>query len=90
MKLTDIKKVLILGSGTLGLRIGLQSAISGFETMIYDINEKAFGPAKKIQESILKNLMEKKLITPEEADDCNTKDNIYNRCCPGGGRMLIL
>jgi 3-hydroxybutyryl-CoA dehydrogenase len=37
IKLTDIKNVLILGSGTLGLRIGLQSGISGFNTTIYDI-----------------------------------------------------
>ena len=68
LQLTDIKNVLILGSGTLGLRIGLQSAISGFNTIIYDINEKAFGPAKSIQEAILKNLMEKKLVTPEAAE----------------------
>jgi len=67
LKLTDIKNVLILGSGTLGLRIGLQSAISGFNTVIYDINEATFIAAKKIQEGILKNLIERKLITSEEA-----------------------
>ena len=68
LQLTDIQNVLILGSGTLGLRIGLQSAISGFNTIIYDINEKAFGPAKSIQEAILKNMMEKKLVTEEAAE----------------------
>jgi 3-hydroxybutyryl-CoA dehydrogenase len=68
LQLTDIKNVLILGSGTLGLRIGLQSAISGFNTIIYDINEKAFGPAKSTQEAILKNMMEKKLVTEEAAE----------------------
>lgn len=67
-KLTDIKNVLILGSGTLGLRIGLQSAISGFNTVIYDIHEDAFASAKKIQASILKNLVERNIITSEEAD----------------------
>lgn len=68
LHLTDIKNVLILGSGTLGLRIGLQSAISGFNTIIYDINEKTFGPAKSIQEAILKNMIEKKLVTEEAAE----------------------
>lgn len=68
LKLTDIKNVLILGSGTLGLRIGLQSAISGFNTTIYDIDEAAFVSAKKIQASILKNLVEKNVITSEAAD----------------------
>jgi 3-hydroxybutyryl-CoA dehydrogenase len=67
MTLADIKKVLILGSGTLGLRIGLQSALSGFDTTIYDINEKAFDSARKIQASILKSLVDKKIITPEKS-----------------------
>jgi len=68
IKLTDIKNVLILGSGTLGLRIGLQSGISGFNTSIYDIHEAAFTTAKKIQSSILKNLVERNILTSEEAD----------------------
>jgi 3-hydroxybutyryl-CoA dehydrogenase len=67
LKLTDIKNVLILGSGTLGLRIGLQSAISGFSTVIYDIHSDAFAGAKKIQDSILKNLIYRNIITSEEA-----------------------
>lgn len=68
LKLTDIKNILILGSGTLGLRIGLQSAISGFNVTIYDIHEDAFASAKKVQASILKNLLERDVITNEESD----------------------
>lgn len=68
LKLMDIKNVLILGSGTLGLRIGLQSAISGFNTTIYDINEDAIAMAKKTQESILKNLDERNMITNAESE----------------------
>lgn len=67
LKLTDIKNVLILGSGTLGLRVGLQAAISGFNTTIYDINESAFASAKIIQDDILKSLTKKNLITIEES-----------------------
>ena len=66
--LADIKKVLIIGSGTLGLRIGLQSALSGFDTTIYDIHEKAFDSARKIHVSILKSLVAKKIISLEESD----------------------
>ena len=70
MELTikDIRKVLILGSGTMGLRIGLQSALSGYQTVIYDIQEKAFASAKKIQESILSQLLEKKIISGSAAE----------------------
>ena len=68
ISLPDIKKILILGSGTLGLRIGLQAALSGFDVTIYDINEKTFESAKKIQDSILKSLIQKERITNEEAN----------------------
>ncbi len=68
MTLADIKKVLILGSGTLGLRIGLQSALSGFDTTIFDIHEKAFDSARKIHGSILRSLTDKQIITAAEAD----------------------
>ena len=37
MKLQDINNILILGSGTLGLRIGLASAINNYKVKIYDI-----------------------------------------------------
>ena len=64
----DIKKVLIIGSGTMGLRIGLQCALSGFATVIYDINENAFASAKKIQGSILHQLLDRKIITAAHAE----------------------
>lgn len=68
LNLTDIKNVLILGSGTLGLRVGLQAAISGFDTIIYDIHEGAFVVAKNTQASILKNLVNRGILSQEEAD----------------------
>ncbi len=37
----DIKKVLIVGSGTLGQQIGFQCATHGFETVMYDVREQS-------------------------------------------------
>lgn len=68
LTINDIKKVLILGSGTMGLRIGLQSALSGYQTVIYDIHDKAFVSAKKIQDAILAQLQEKKTISGSQAE----------------------
>jgi 3-hydroxybutyryl-CoA dehydrogenase len=68
MTISDIRKFLVLGSGTLGMRVGLQAAISGFDTVIYDINEKAFASASKVQASILKYLEAKGRIDRETAD----------------------
>jgi 3-hydroxybutyryl-CoA dehydrogenase len=56
IKLKDIKKVLILGSGTLGLRVGLQAAISGFDVCIYDLNNEILASAKIVQSKLLKSL----------------------------------
>jgi len=67
LNLKDIQNVLILGAGTLGSRIGLQSALSGFTTVIYDIHEEAFAGAKKVQDAILQHLLEKKIISADEA-----------------------
>lgn len=56
IKLDDIKKVLVLGSGTLGLRVGLQAAISGFDVWIYDLNDEILTSAKIVQGKLLKSL----------------------------------
>ena len=62
MKLKDINNILILGSGTLGLRIGLAAAINGYQVVIYDINEATFLDAKRVQHSLLMQLVKSKKI----------------------------
>ncbi len=57
IKLRDIENVLILGSGTLGLRVGLAAAINGYKVVIYDIDEELFVPAQKVQSVILNKLV---------------------------------
>lgn len=44
---SEIKKVLILGAGTMGLQIGIQTAASGFEVIIFDPFEEALGAARQ-------------------------------------------
>jgi 3-hydroxybutyryl-CoA dehydrogenase len=67
-KLKDIHNVLILGSGTLGLRIGLACALNNYKVTIYDIDEKAFASAKKIQANLLKILVKAQTYTKEQAE----------------------
>lgn len=75
MQLTikNINKVLILGAGTLGLRVGLQSAISGFETTIYDISEKALDNAVKTQDGLLKYLIKTGKLTESQAEETKAR-----------------
>ena len=75
MKLTleDIQHIAILGSGTLGLRIGLQSAISGFRTTIYDVHESALDQARQTQQRMLSKLVDQQRITAEVAAEVPTR-----------------
>lgn len=52
-----IQKICILGAGTLGSRVALQSAISGFQVSVYDISQKALDFGRKTMEKILRQLV---------------------------------
>ena len=67
-ELKDIKKILILGSGTLGLRIALASALNGYKVTIYDIREEAFIQAKKIQANLLKILINEGKFSEKDSE----------------------
>ncbi|MGO3325756.1 3-hydroxyacyl-CoA dehydrogenase [Gordonia sp. (in: high G+C Gram-positive bacteria)] len=45
--MTDIKKVVVLGTGVLGSQIAFQTAYSGFQVTAYDINDEAIATAKE-------------------------------------------
>lgn len=51
-----IKRVCILGAGTLGTRIALQAALSGYQVSIFDIYPKALENSKKLMQKIVKQL----------------------------------
>jgi len=67
-ELKDIQNILILGSGTLGLRIALSSAINGYKVVLYDIREEAFIQAKKIQANLIKTLIKDNKISKEDGE----------------------
>jgi 3-hydroxybutyryl-CoA dehydrogenase len=47
MRLSDIKRVLILGAGTMGQQIGLQCAMYGYEVVYYDLTQEILDRALK-------------------------------------------
>jgi 3-hydroxybutyryl-CoA dehydrogenase len=68
MKAEDIKKVVIVGAGTMGQQIGAQCAIHDLEVVLCDLNrdilDKAFERIKKL----LKSFTKFNRITQKEAD----------------------
>jgi 3-hydroxybutyryl-CoA dehydrogenase len=47
MNLNEIKKVLILGAGTMGQQIGLQCAMNGYQVVYYDLSPEILDKALK-------------------------------------------
>jgi 3-hydroxybutyryl-CoA dehydrogenase len=45
MQTEDIRKVLVIGSGTMGLQIGMQAATHGYDVALYDANADALAAA---------------------------------------------
>lgn len=62
-----IKKILIIGCGTLGLRIGLRCAIDGYEVVMYDVSDEVLEKARKIQTKLLNSLSNQGLVRREWA-----------------------
>jgi 3-hydroxybutyryl-CoA dehydrogenase len=58
----NIQKVCILGAGTLGSRVALQAAISGYTVSVYDIHEKALDFGFQTMKKILAQLEKGKLL----------------------------
>ena len=69
MSKMEIQKILILGSGTLGLRVGLQAAISGYEVIIYDLKEEIFDKAIDVQNQLLRSQVKKEKLREDQLDE---------------------
>ena len=68
MQASDIKKVLIIGSGTMGRHIGLQNALFGCDVVLYDINEEILQKALVHIGKIAAGLVRGGYITEEMAE----------------------
>ena len=68
MKIDDIKRVFILGSGTMGVQIAIQSAMHGYQVSIYvrnpEKNDIVWDDIKKRTDWIVR----REVISREEAD----------------------
>lgn len=61
-----IEKVAIVGSGFLGAKIALRSAVKGYSVSMYDINQDALMKAKEMQENELSSRTENNTLTEQE------------------------
>jgi len=58
----DIKTVLVVGAGTLGMRIALRCAFDGYKVKMYDISEKQLGVAQNMQARLTSSFLRRGMI----------------------------
>ena len=63
-----IKKVLIIGAGTMGHQIGFICAANGYEVTVYDVFLEMLADANKRTAQLSKRFTERGMIEPEEGD----------------------
>ncbi|MFC2020910.1 3-hydroxyacyl-CoA dehydrogenase family protein [Chloroflexota bacterium] len=68
MKLDDIKKVGIVGAGTMGYGIAINFALNGYPVMISDVSEEILKLSGENIESALAIFVEEELITSHQSD----------------------
>lgn len=71
--LNSIKNVLILGSGSMGLQIGLQCALYGFNVTVYDAYEKALEKAENRLFKLADVMTNRNRVSREKAADATMR-----------------
>lgn len=69
MELKDIKRIAVLGAGTMGPGIAQRYAMSGRNVNLYDISEEALEKAKTMLRTNLDTFIEEELLTEQEAKE---------------------
>lgn len=65
----EIKKVVVIGAGQMGQQIAMQSALYGFSTNLYDIDEKSLQKADEQLKKVLANSVTKNKLTDQDVTD---------------------
>jgi 3-hydroxybutyryl-CoA dehydrogenase len=73
MDLADIKRVGIVGSGTMGFGVAINFALGGYRTMISDLDDETLQQAMKNVHSALSLFVEEQLITQEQASQAESR-----------------
>jgi 3-hydroxybutyryl-CoA dehydrogenase len=69
MELTDIKKVGVVGAGTMGFGIALNFALWGYPTIMSDLNDEILERSRHNIKAALALFVEEALISPQQAEE---------------------
>ena len=69
MKIQDIKRILIVGAGTMGQQIGLLCALNKYDVVMYDISKKVLEKALERIKNNTGRMLRSKQYSKNEAED---------------------
>jgi 3-hydroxybutyryl-CoA dehydrogenase len=86
-----IRQITVLGTGTMGRGIAYLSAVAGFDTVLFDVDEGALEAARSALESILRKGVEKGKLTEDAAKDALARVQLVPELEPAvsGADLLI-
>jgi len=73
MEIDDIRRVLIIGAGTMGQQIGFVCAMQGYDVVLYDIDEAMLNRGLKRIQQLGSQFVSFGRITQKDADDIMTR-----------------
>ena len=89
MKVDDIKKILVVGLGTMGQKIALQCARFGYEVIAYDPISKSLENAQARIPAFASDLVAKQEMTPESAQSALSRIHYTSRPEDGADADLV-
>ncbi|HYK02773.1 MAG TPA: 3-hydroxyacyl-CoA dehydrogenase family protein [Thermoanaerobaculia bacterium] len=86
-----IRQITVLGTGTMGRGIAYLSAVAGFDTVLFDVDEGALEAARSALESILRKGVEKGKLTGDAANEALARVQLVPELEPAvsGADLLI-
>ena len=73
-----IRQIAVIGSGTMGRGIAYLSAVAGYETIVYDVDQSALDAAQASIESTLRKGVEKGKVTDSAASEAMSHLHLAN------------
>lgn len=78
MQIDDVRRVLMIGSGTMGTQVGWQFATHGYGVVLYDVSDRAFGDAAAALDRFGQEFTDRGLLGATEAREARARIGLEN------------
>lgn len=68
MKIDEVKRILVVGAGTMGHQIGFLCALNGYDVVVYDVNGDALADARRRVSRLADRFVSRKRLSEEHKE----------------------